>query len=734
MDLDNVSEEMKNQIAALFQRQDRNATQRPSSKGKGSTARTGESSLSSAFAASSSTVKDPSSSKSGGRANQNSRNSNPSNPTSTRSRPPPASVETCSEGSSTSSGSEDRPTDKNAPEGAPSAMPSAPHKGSKPTASTTVPSATKKAVNVTKTASSNTVEQGNQYKRVNFSSQSNSGYFQPPRPTTINEEEESGHTTGDTSSSSKSVEEHALQFLAAVGGDSTRNTSSVTKFSNSRQTNHLTVPNLVHSIPNASVPTSNNSSARSTSPNPAAAPSAPASNTTAKGPSAARWVPAGNTSVNSNPSFRSSRANGNVQKSRVQNGLAGLFGEDDDVPSRPPNPPKPAFKPVSNAQKPTESSKTASRSGNSSNQSRSRDSEHERHHHDEVLFGNRHGGTTNDTARVYDVYKGIWKPEDTADIHVKVETPGLSDGEAEEETEEALLAHFSSMKNGEWDPSELSGILQAMASGPNSSPDWSGNPNPDTIRGRTSEKRPSLFGETPSKPPKATRPGSERRTSAPATSSVPKVMNGMGKGAKQSASNAASDANPQSTNALSDQFWRVREPTVPTSHHGVPASTNGHPQKQLDPLDIHQGLSAQYWSAIPDSKLDDSSTPKTAKHPSARQLNMNVNGLTLGHGKSFSTSSTAINSVPTTTSASPTETLHPCQYAFTVEDAMNLTRAVKMIEEDEGIESDTECAMAVAVVAADARKTATYLSFGRPGARKAWLYKLIGDEKKRELE
>jgi hypothetical protein len=73
------------------------------------------------------------------------------------------------------------------------------------------------------------------------------------------------------------------------------------------------------------------------------------------------------------------------------------------------------------------------------------------------------------------------------------------------------------------------------------------------------------------------------------------------------------------------------------------------------------------------------------------------------------------------------------RWTFTSDDARNLTRAVKMIEEEEGIKSDHDCALAVQVVSIDPRSTATYLAFGRKGARRAWLFQQIKRNMGREV-
>jgi hypothetical protein len=75
------------------------------------------------------------------------------------------------------------------------------------------------------------------------------------------------------------------------------------------------------------------------------------------------------------------------------------------------------------------------------------------------------------------------------------------------------------------------------------------------------------------------------------------------------------------------------------------------------------------------------------------------------------------------------------QSIFALSDAMKeasseekFKKAVRMIEEEEGFESDNECALAVKVVTKGEGRINTYLSFGRKGARKAWLKSLMEKE------
>jgi threonine synthase len=55
-------------------------------------------------------------------------------------------------------------------------------------------------------------------------------------------------------------------------------------------------------------------------------------------------------------------------------------------------------------------------------------------------------------------------------------------------------------------------------------------------------------------------------------------------------------------------------------------------------------------------------------------------------------------------------------------------QAVKMIEEDEEIISDDECATAVAAVTKNPEWITTYLSFTRKGVRRAWLARLLSED------
>lgn len=50
-----------------------------------------------------------------------------------------------------------------------------------------------------------------------------------------------------------------------------------------------------------------------------------------------------------------------------------------------------------------------------------------------------------------------------------------------------------------------------------------------------------------------------------------------------------------------------------------------------------------------------------------------------------------------------------------------------MIEEEEDLVSDGECATAVDAVTRDLQRITTYLSFCRKGVRKAWLLKLMNE-------